>query len=481
MRSKTLILLFAFSGALLAGAILPALAVPPPACDFDDDGLGDVVVNNDVHYGSDITDANPLTVPYFGPDVVGEGACGDFDGDGRSDLAISAFVFRTPTQSCNIDSNAYPNPESMTGVVEIRYGSASGLAAAADDKFWQGTSGIDGEPELCDMFGGSLATGDFDGDGFSDLAIGTPGEGVKGVGDAGLVEIIYGSASGLTAAGSQLWEQGSTGMPGAREAGDEFGWSLAAGDFNADGRDDLAIGVPFENISGKIDVGMVTILKGQTGSGLSTTGALLLHQGVAGVEGANEGGDRYAYALFSDLWNADARADLAVGVPNEGVGNKSGAGKVHVFFGSASGITPTGMLNLHQAVPGMPGTPQAGDFFGNPITSGDHNGDGDQDLGIAAPFDIVSATRGFVTIVPGSNSGPTGAGGYVFNRTDLGYDGLVAFPQNMVSTEIDGDAFADMVVGNSEIPATLISGSASGLDVAGAITIGDEPTIRLVG
>ena len=75
-----------------------------------------------------------------------------------------------------------------------------------------------------------------------DLAIGVHLEDIGTTEDAGAVNVIYGSHSGLTAEGNQIWHQDSAGIAGSAEAGDLFGRSLAAGDFNGDGCDDLSIG-----------------------------------------------------------------------------------------------------------------------------------------------------------------------------------------------------------------------------------------------
>ena len=56
-------------------------------------------------------------------------------------------------------------------------------------------------------------TADFNNDGFADLAVGVPGEDIGSVTDAGAVHIIYGSSSGLTAAGNKVWSQASAGIP----------------------------------------------------------------------------------------------------------------------------------------------------------------------------------------------------------------------------------------------------------------------------
>src|SRR5207247_517813 len=90
-----------------------------------------------------------------------------------------------------------------------------------------------------------VAKGDFNGDGFADLAIGEPGATVGGHDGAGDVIVLYGSANGVTTAGRQLWYEGpDRHLPSTPAAGDNFGNALASGDFNGDGYSDLAIGIP---------------------------------------------------------------------------------------------------------------------------------------------------------------------------------------------------------------------------------------------
>ena len=103
-----------------------------------------------------------------------------------------------------------------------------------------------------DEFGATLAHGDFNGDGYDDLAIGAPGEKLGGKNNSGSVNVLYGSASGLTAIGDQLWTQDSNSVADSSQAGDRFSDSLAVGDFNGDGFADLAIGAPGEDLSGRI-------------------------------------------------------------------------------------------------------------------------------------------------------------------------------------------------------------------------------------
>ncbi len=56
------------------------------------------------------------------------------------------------------------------------------------------------------MFGYSVAGGDFDGDGYDDLAVGVPSEAIHGANVTGVVNVIYGSPAGLHAQGDQVWD-----------------------------------------------------------------------------------------------------------------------------------------------------------------------------------------------------------------------------------------------------------------------------------
>jgi hypothetical protein len=98
------------------------------------------------------------------------------------------------------------------------------------------------------LFGYSLAAGDFDHDGFFDLAIGLPDAAVGAMSEAGMVVVMHGSRLGLVTIQFQVWRQDVTTVPDTAEALDSFGAALAAGDFNGDGRDDLAVGVPNETL-----------------------------------------------------------------------------------------------------------------------------------------------------------------------------------------------------------------------------------------
>ena len=89
-----------------------------------------------------------------------------------------------------------------------------------------------------------------------------------------------------------------------------FGWSLAVGDFDDDGRDDLAVGVPGEDSS----QGMVCYFYGSN-AGLSATGAGFFKQAALGLV-ANDG-DQFGFSLAAGHLTETLVDDLAVGIAGE--------------------------------------------------------------------------------------------------------------------------------------------------------------------
>ena len=113
-------------------------------------------------------------------------------------------------------------------------------------QFWSaGSPDLVTSPQALALLGSALAAGDFDCDGFDDLAVGIPDDDDNNgaLADVGFVLVVYGAAGGLVAADHQVWDQQSL-EQAVEEADDRFGAALAAGDFDDDGCDDLAIGSP---------------------------------------------------------------------------------------------------------------------------------------------------------------------------------------------------------------------------------------------
>lgn len=105
-------------------------------------------------------------------------------------------------------------------------GTAAGLASAGNQFWTQDSRGIRDTAEEFANLGCAIGRGDFDGDAFEDVAICVQTEDL-GTMDQGAVNVIYGSAAGLAAAGNQFWSQDSPGIADTGEAGDYFGWSIA--------------------------------------------------------------------------------------------------------------------------------------------------------------------------------------------------------------------------------------------------------------
>ena len=215
----------------------------------------------------------------------------DFNGDGFDDLAVGAFG----EDIGSLDG---------AGAVNVLYGSAGGLVASSD-VFFQGSNGVGGTADENDTFGRTIAQGLFNDDEFFDLAVGSPGESDGGASASGAVNILYGSAGGLTG-GPQLQSN--------PETNDRFGESLAAGDFNGDDFFDLAVGVPGENIGTTGDAGAVTILFGSA-AGITTAGAQTIFQGSGGIAGSAEALDQFGTSLASGLLAGDDVATWSSGCP----------------------------------------------------------------------------------------------------------------------------------------------------------------------
>jgi hypothetical protein len=158
--------------------------------------------------------------------------------------------------------------------VHILYGAASGLSST-NNQFWhQNIAGIGSVAQPFDHFGSDVKAGNFNGDAFVDLAIGVPGKRIEAQTDAGLVHILYGSATGLATTNNQLFHQNRGGIINVVESFDRFGSALSVGDFNDDTFNDLVISVPGED-STATAAGAVHVLDGSS-NGPSSTGDQVL-------------------------------------------------------------------------------------------------------------------------------------------------------------------------------------------------------------
>jgi hypothetical protein len=177
-------------------------------------------------------------------------AIGDFDKDGYGDIALGD-----------------PDESSSRGSVTIWYGTSAGPSGTRSKKFTQATSGVAGSPEAGDWFGRSLSAADSNGDGYADLAVGVPSESISDDESAGGVHIFRGGSGGLSGSRTSWLTQAHSGVLGAREDLDGFGFGLRLRDANLDGRADLVVTSAGGDVTGNVLPGTAT---GPSGAGSYT-------------------------------------------------------------------------------------------------------------------------------------------------------------------------------------------------------------------
>ncbi|MEU8031748.1 FG-GAP and VCBS repeat-containing protein [Streptomyces sp. NPDC049099] len=168
---------------------------------------------------------------------VNSGSIADVDGDGYGDVVLGAGL------------EGYQPAGVVGGSIVVRYGSAGGISTTRPAvRISQDTTGVPGAGEKYDRFGFNVDTGDVNGDGYADVAIGVEQESISGVSTTGAVTVLRGSAKGLTATGAVSWHQNTTGVAGVDEAYDRWGQQVSLADMNGDGRSELVVGTDSENI-----------------------------------------------------------------------------------------------------------------------------------------------------------------------------------------------------------------------------------------
>jgi hypothetical protein len=195
---------------------------------------------------------------------------GDINGDGYGDIVSGAGWDATTSDGTTVPDSA------NGGKVNITYGSASGPASTTG--ITQNSGNIPGSSEKGDAFGWDLDLGDVNGDGYQDVVASAPNEDLGANTNAGMVTVVYGSASGVnTTTGVQSFAQSTAGVPGDDEKSDLFGADVKLDDVNGDGKADLLVG-SYENGGD----GAVTYLP-SNGTKITTTGSRWISASAAGV------------------------------------------------------------------------------------------------------------------------------------------------------------------------------------------------------
>lgn len=335
----------------------------------------------------------------------------------------------------------------------------------------------------------TIASGDFDGDGFQDIAMGVPTSWVGDLNAAGAVRLIYGSATGPDDSSEGWLDQNTAGIDGIAEHGDFFGAALVAADFNGDNYDDLAIGAPGEDLLGAgVNAGGVWVLYGGP-TGLDGSDSTSFDQQDRNIAETAEDNDRMGSALAAADFNADGFMDLAIGVPGEDVSGQASSGAITVLYGSASGIVTAGNELWDQATANSIAENEAGDRFGSALAAGDFDSDGYADIAIGVPYEDSpgAVDSGAVSVLYGSATKLDAPPGNRFTQGTAGMAGVLErgdrFGFSVAAGDVNGDGFADLITGapGEDIGAKMhagfvhaIYGSGSGLTSAGDVGLSEN-------
>ncbi|MFE1285746.1 FG-GAP and VCBS repeat-containing protein [Streptomyces sp. NPDC058751] len=431
----------------------------------------------------------PLALPAAAVSAAPAKHGDDFNGDGYRDYAYASF-------------SAHGG-----GGVSVVFGTPTG-PGSTQQRITQSSAGVPGSDEADDMFGEVRAAADFDGDGYGDLAVAAVGENGSHGADQGAVTILWGSASGLST---------GTTLPNKNPGRNNYmGKDLAAGDFNGDGKQDLAVingsmtyvyRGPIKRsgttgtvtkldrttsfyatalISGKVNgdtktdlaiIGDVAtpdyiasdvwFIKGGASS-LTPANSLRLESQSGNGGSSERGGD----GVIADF-DKDGYGDIAVGTSLY----SRHKGRVSVWYGSSAG--PSRNTRLTQSTSGVAGTPEDYDEFGSSISAGDVNGDGYADLAVGVRGEKIDGQdyAGGVHVFKGRASGLSGTGSQWFTRNTPGVPGALTaddqFGGLVRLRDTNGDGKADLYV--SAAGGLRLPGSAGGITTTGATEYDEVP------
>ncbi len=398
------------------------------AGDVNGDGYNDVIVGAYAHDNGIYGDAGKVFVYHgsttglsttadwnisvdfataqFGYSV---GTAGDVNGDGFSDVIVGAPKY---------DSSSAQDQE---GWVFVYHGSSSGLTTGSADWTAEGN-------ENYAHFGYSVGTaGDVNGDGFSDVIVGTPAYDNPSY-YMGQARVYLGTSSGLNT--TPNWSiQGSGG-------GVWFGHSVGtAGDVNGDGYSDVIVGAPYDDDGGLDHIGKAFLYLGSSNppNYLSTTADWT---GKGTQEREHFG---YSVGTAGDV-NGDGYSDVIVGAYYYDTASDTNAGKAFVYHGTDD--SPYLSTTADWSVEGSQANAQFGYSVG---TAGDVNGDGFSDVIVGAnEYTNGQTDEGKAYVYHGASGGVSTSASWTVegNQSEEKFGTSVG-----TAGDVNGDGYSDIIVG----------------------------------
>jgi hypothetical protein len=380
----------------------------------------------------------------FGNRVAG---IGDLNGDGCDEIAISA-----------------PSYNSNTGAVYIFYGSAGGLPDAngdgkgvPSDAAWR----VYGN-QTWSAFGSGITSGDFDGNGYRDLAVAAPDYDVDQA-DEGRIYVFFNSAAGLPATAgvgtAQLSDAGWMFESDYISSG--MGWfrGLATANVNGDAYADLIIGIR-NQANGQGYEGRVYVFYGSAAGFNDAGGDKIAHPSDANWKAESDNANSYFGMSVANAGrvNGDSYDDIIVGA-YQYTNGQTYEGAAFVFHGSATGLrtasTGDGIVRAATESDRVLEGNIAYDQLGDQVSgAGDVNNDGFDDVIVAASY--YNTTRGAAFIYFGSATGVVATPGWssVYQGSDLypNFGGDVG-----KIGDVNGDGRVDLYIAASAIDSGQIN------------------------